>query len=332
MGDELKHVTIYTDGYAVPDPGVGGYGVVIRFGEHRKELSGGFQRTTNNRMELMAAIFGLEALKERCRITLHSDSQDIVKAIAAGLALRWKHNGWAMTPRGSKRVMNTDLWGRLLAVVERHEVTMVRVKGHTGIDDNERCEVMAMEASRQPGLPVDSGFEESTPPETVDRSLAKARQRRRSRKPPPLSSKSIRDLQAIDSEADSARQQSRQEHPTNTNPDRRRVIPITEQDRSAHSELKRLVSLGRLTSTLAVMLANRPCSKLTSVQIVQVRALLLDAKQPAPAPTPPKDDRNHKDYSHMGPDLTMWGDGPHPGLSSDAAWKENRARQKYDGG
>ncbi len=89
----LKQVTIFTDGAAVPNPGAGGYGVVLRFGAHHKKLSGGFQRTTNNRMELMAVIVGLEALKERCKVTLHSDSQYIVEAVKSRAAFRWKQNG-----------------------------------------------------------------------------------------------------------------------------------------------------------------------------------------------------------------------------------------------
>lgn len=161
MGDELKQIIIYTDGAAVPNPGAGGYGVVIRFGEHKKELSGGFYRTTNNRMELMAMIVGLEALKERCRVTLHSDSEYIVNAVTSGAALRWQNNDWARKPRGSKKAKNPDLWSRLLEACQRHEVEMVWVKGHAGIDDNERCDVLATEATKQAGLPPDPGFEES---------------------------------------------------------------------------------------------------------------------------------------------------------------------------
>ena len=161
MGDELKQVIIYTDGAAVPNPGAGGYGVVLRFGQHKKELSGGFQRTTNNRMELMAVIVGLEALKERCQVKLHSDSQYIVNAVISGSASRWRANGWGMNQSGSKKAKNPDLWARLLAAYERHEVEMVWVKGHAGIEDNERCDVLAMEACKQPGLTPDPGFVES---------------------------------------------------------------------------------------------------------------------------------------------------------------------------
>ena len=161
MGGELKQVIIYTDGAAVPNPGAGGYGVVLRFGQHKKELSGGFLRTTNNRMELMAVIIGLEALKERCKVTLHSDSQYIVNAVTSGSAFRWRDNGWGINPSGSKKVKNPDLWERLLAAYERHEVEMVWVKGHAGIDDNERCDVLAMEACKQSALQPDPGFVES---------------------------------------------------------------------------------------------------------------------------------------------------------------------------
>ncbi len=117
----LKQVTIFTDGAAVPNPGAGGYGVVLRFGAHHKELSGGFRRTTNNRMELMAVIVGLEALKERCQATVHSDSQYIVEAVTSGAAFRWRGNGWKFKPLGAKLVKNPDLWERLLAAYEKHE-------------------------------------------------------------------------------------------------------------------------------------------------------------------------------------------------------------------
>jgi ribonuclease HI len=156
----LKRVIIFTDGAAAPNPGVGGYGVVLRFGAHSKELSGGFRRTTNNRMELMAVVAGLEALKERCNVTLHSDSQYIVNAITTGSAFRWRSNGWKFSPRRTKLVKNPDLWERLLAAYEKHEVEMVWVKGHAGIADNERCDVLAMAACKMRDLPPDPGYVE----------------------------------------------------------------------------------------------------------------------------------------------------------------------------
>lgn len=156
----LKHVVIYTDGAAVPNPGVGGYGVVLRFGEHVKELSGGFRRTTNNRMEMMAVIVGLEALKVKCKVTLHSDSQYITNAVTSGSVFRWRDNRWTMNASQTRPTKNADLWQRLLAAYERHEVEMVWVKGHAGIEDNERCDVLAMQASQQPDLPADEGYAE----------------------------------------------------------------------------------------------------------------------------------------------------------------------------
>jgi len=158
----LKAVLIYTDGAAFPNPGAGGYGVVLRFGQYKKELSGGFQRTTNNRMELMAVIVGLEALKERCMVTIYSDSQYVVESIVGGYVYRWRANDWRLTKDPSKRAKNQDLWERLLAVLDRHEVEMVWVKGHAGIAENERCDVLAMAASKRPGLSEDSGFAEAT--------------------------------------------------------------------------------------------------------------------------------------------------------------------------
>ena len=158
MSDPLKNVTVFTDGGAVPNPGRGGYGVVLRFGEHCKELSGGYRLTTNNRMELMAVIVALEALKERCHVTLHSDSKYIVEAITGGSAFKWRANGWATNASRSKLAKNPDLWGRLLAAYEKHEVEFIWVKGHAGIEDNERCDQLAESALNQPDLLEDSGY------------------------------------------------------------------------------------------------------------------------------------------------------------------------------
>lgn len=163
---QLKEVTIYTDGAAVPNPGRGGYGVVLRFGEHSKELSGGYALTTNNRMELMAVIVGLEALRERCKVKLHSDSKYITNAVTSGSAFRWRANGWGMNETKSKLAKNADLWERLLSAFEKHDVEMVWVKGHAGIDDNERCDQLALAASQLSELPPDTGYDghSSQPP------------------------------------------------------------------------------------------------------------------------------------------------------------------------
>lgn len=163
---QLKEVTIYTDGAAVPNPGRGGYGVVLRYGEHSKELSGGYALTTNNRMELMAVIVGLEALNERCKVKLLSDSQYIVNAVTSGSAFRWRANDWAMNVTKSKLAKNRDLWARLLAAFEKHSVEIIWVKGHAGVEDNERCDQLAMAASQLADLPPDTGYDgkSSQPP------------------------------------------------------------------------------------------------------------------------------------------------------------------------
>ena len=161
MATEPKQVTIYTDGGAIPNPGRGGYGVVLRFGEHCKELSGGFMLTTNNRMELMAVIAGLEALKEKCRVKLYCDSKYIVDAINSGSALRWRANDWRLRKVKSKTAKNPDLWTRLLNAYETHDVEFVWVKGHDGIPDNERCDVLAAAAMQDSDLMDDEGYEPS---------------------------------------------------------------------------------------------------------------------------------------------------------------------------
>lgn len=155
--DKIQHVTISTDGGAAPNPGAGGYGVILRYGEHEKELSGGFRKTTNNRMELMAAIVGLEALKKKCRVTLRSDSEYLVRSLETRSAFKWRdHNWWRSA---NNRAKNTDLWERLLDVYERHEVSLVWVRGHTGDPDNERCDQLATEALNRDDLPIDREYE-----------------------------------------------------------------------------------------------------------------------------------------------------------------------------
>ena len=150
-------IDIYTDGACIGNPGPGGYGVVLLFGGRRKELSGGYRKTTNNRMEILAAIVGLEALKEKCQVTLYSDSQYLVNAVEKGWARRWWANGWK---RGKNaKALNPDLWERLLGLCECHNVKFRWVRGHTGNPENERCDQLATGAARQPSLPVDKGYE-----------------------------------------------------------------------------------------------------------------------------------------------------------------------------
>jgi ribonuclease HI len=152
----MKEVTIYTDGAADPNPGPGGYGIVLIFGKHRKELSGGFAHTTNNRMELLAAIKGLEALKTPCKVRLHSDSQYLVNAMTEGWARRWQAHGWKRNRHDY--AINPDLWGRLLTLCETHEVKFIWVKGHAGHRENERCDQLAGQAIQKGNLPADEGY------------------------------------------------------------------------------------------------------------------------------------------------------------------------------
>ena len=140
--DKLKKVEIFTDGACSGNPGPGGYGVVLRYGATEKELSGGAAETTNNRMELTAAIVGLEALKEKCSVTLYSDSKYLIDAINCGWAVKWRENGWMRTKKD--KALNPDLWEKLLDLLDRHDVTLVWVKGHAGHPENERCDRMAV--------------------------------------------------------------------------------------------------------------------------------------------------------------------------------------------
>ena len=151
-----KPVTVYTDGACLGNPGPGGYAAVLLQGVHRKELSGGYRRTTNNRMEIMAAIEALSVLKHRCTVRLHTDSQYVQQSISLGWARRWRSKGWR---HKEGRRLNWDLWERLLDLCGRHDVTFLWVRGHAGNVENERCDVLSVEASRRRNLPRDEPFE-----------------------------------------------------------------------------------------------------------------------------------------------------------------------------
>ena len=153
-----QKATIYTDGGCSKNPGPGGYGVVLVTGAKRRELSGGYARTTNNRMELIACIKGLEALDERTSVTLYSDSQYVVNGMVKGWARRWKRNNWMRTEE--EPAVNSDLWSRLLDLCEKHEVRFQWVRGHNGNRENERCDVLAVGMSRAADLPPDPGYGE----------------------------------------------------------------------------------------------------------------------------------------------------------------------------
>ena len=152
-------VLAFSDGAALGNPGPGGYGVILKFGEASKELSGGYRHTTNNRMELLGAIIALEALKRRCRVILTTDSRYVVDGMSEGWAEKWRANGWRRGKRG--KALNPDLWARLLDVTSRHDVTFKWVRGHAGHPDNERCDQLANEAAQGPNLVADEEYEKS---------------------------------------------------------------------------------------------------------------------------------------------------------------------------
>lgn len=146
-------ITMYTDGAASGNPGPGGYGVVLISGNHRKDLSEGYRMTTNNRMELLAVIVGLEALKTPgCEVTIYSDSKYVIDAVEKG----WLQN-WVKT--SFKKKKNADLWKRFLLVYKKHKVVFSWVKGHAGNPGNERCDYLAVEASKKNILQIDQAYE-----------------------------------------------------------------------------------------------------------------------------------------------------------------------------
>lgn len=157
----MKHVDIYSDGSARGNPGNGGFGALLVFQapggvRHERELSGGFRLTTNNRMELLGVISGLELLKQPCDVTVHTDSQYIANAFNQHWIDGWLRKGWKGA--GNKPVKNVDLWNRLLAAMEPHEVRFSWVKGHAGHPENERCDALATTAADGDGLAEDTGY------------------------------------------------------------------------------------------------------------------------------------------------------------------------------
>ncbi len=147
MEQQKPSVTIYTDGACSGNPGPGGYGVVLVYGEHKKELSGGEPQTTNNRMELMAVIKGLSALKKPCQVTLYSDSKYVVDMVSGGFLKRWSMNNWKRNKKDP--VLNVDLWKEVLRLLSIHEVRMEWVKGHATNAMNNRCDELAVAAAAQ---------------------------------------------------------------------------------------------------------------------------------------------------------------------------------------
>src|SRR5262245_37502481 len=151
--DGLKHVVIYTDGACLGNPGPGGYGVVLLHGKHRKEFSRGYRLTTNNRMEILACIIGLRALKEPSAVSLYSDSQYVINSMTKGWARGWKKKDWM---RNDQPVPNADLWRQMLELCDRHKVKFNWVRGHSGNKENERCDQLARQASLGFDMAIDS--------------------------------------------------------------------------------------------------------------------------------------------------------------------------------
>lgn len=146
-------IELYTDGAASGNPGPGGFGVVLKFKQHRKEISGGFKRTTNNRMELLAVIVGLESVTSNdLKVKVYSDSKYVVDAINLKWILGWRKTGF-------KNKANVDLWQRFLRVYDAKKHEFIWVKGHADNVENNRCDVLAVAASKQPNLPIDEGYE-----------------------------------------------------------------------------------------------------------------------------------------------------------------------------
>ncbi|CAI8157184.1 ribonuclease HI [Pseudidiomarina mangrovi] len=154
MSEKVVH--IYTDGSCLGNPGPGGYGVIIEYGSVHKELSAGFRLTTNNRMELLAVIVGLEALKRPCSVVVTSDSEYMRQGITSWIK-GWQRNGWRTAAK--KPVKNADLWQRLLAATTPHSIRWDWVKGHAGHPQNERCDVLARQAAEQSPATVDQGYQ-----------------------------------------------------------------------------------------------------------------------------------------------------------------------------
>ena len=155
----MKKVLIYTDGSCSGNPGPGGWAAILKLANtmHCKHISGGFRLTTNNRMELAAAIAGLSALKEPCSVSLVSDSQYLCFAFTKKWIINWQMNNWMH--KNKKPIPNTDLWKKLVSLTKIHQVEFNWIKGHEGHPENEQCDQMAVAASQMQNLPADYGYE-----------------------------------------------------------------------------------------------------------------------------------------------------------------------------
>ncbi len=155
----MKKVLIFTDGSCLGNPGPGGWAAVLRLDNttHRREICGGFRLTTNNRMEVWAAIQALSALRETCEVTLYTDSQYLRNAVEKDWLGQWQRNGWRKADK--KPVLNVDLWQKLMPLMHAHDLKLRWLKGHAGHEENERCDFLARECAARTGLPHDEIFE-----------------------------------------------------------------------------------------------------------------------------------------------------------------------------
>ncbi|PIE85153.1 ribonuclease HI [Candidatus Gracilibacteria bacterium] len=161
MNDNLNlpEVELYSDGGAVPNPGRGGYGVILSYKGIKKEFSKGYKKSTNNRMELTGVIVGLSKLKQKSRVQVYTDSQYTINGIKKGWAEKWRSNNWYRTK--NKKALNSDLWEKLLLLLDKHDVSFNWVKGHNGHKENERCDELATLALNNKNLIEDEGFEDN---------------------------------------------------------------------------------------------------------------------------------------------------------------------------
>jgi len=149
---EERRIEIYTDGAARGNPGPGGYGIVMKYGSYRKEISQGFRLTTNNRMELMAVIVALEQLRHQSSdVVIYSDSRYVCEAVNKGWVFDWERKAY-------KKKKNTDLWKRFLRVYRKHRITLIWIRGHSNNPENEHCDKLAVAASKKDNLPEDEGY------------------------------------------------------------------------------------------------------------------------------------------------------------------------------
>lgn len=155
----MKNIIMYTDGACSGNPGAGGYGIVLIYNDLRKELSKGYKLTTNNRMELLAVIVGLQALKEPCNVALYSDSKYVIDSICKGWVYTWQKNNWKRTKKDT--ALNVDLWEILLPLLEIHNIEFFWVKGHSNNAENERCDCLARSASLSDNLENDENYKKS---------------------------------------------------------------------------------------------------------------------------------------------------------------------------